>query len=99
MAPTKRGIKQHAKTRQRRRRTAQERLARDRRQAQHAAKVLEQALDALGLPADLVAEIEGRLRSQQHLLGKICGVMCPPLFGCRTNTELCRVRGWDKNGY
>jgi len=24
-------------------------------------------------------------------------VMCPPLFGCRTNTELCRVRGWDKN--
>ena len=23
--------------------------------------------------------------------------MCPPLFGCRTNTELCRVRGWDKN--
>jgi DDE superfamily endonuclease len=30
-------------------------------------------------------------------LSKICGVMCPPLFGCRTNTELCRVRGWDKN--
>ena len=24
-------------------------------------------------------------------------MMCPPLFGCRTNTELCRVRGWDKN--
>ena len=23
--------------------------------------------------------------------------MCPPLFGCRTNSELCRVRGWDKN--
>ena len=23
--------------------------------------------------------------------------MCPPLFGCRTNAELCRVRGWDKN--
>jgi hypothetical protein len=45
----------------------------------------------------LVAEIEGRLRSQQKLLGKIVGVMCPPLFGCRTNTELCRVRGWDKN--
>jgi hypothetical protein len=30
-------------------------------------------------------------------LGKICGVMFPSLFGCRTNTELCRVRGWDKN--
>jgi hypothetical protein len=51
----------------------------------------------LGLPDNLVAEIEGRLRSQQKLLGKICGVMFPPLFGCRTNPELCRVRGWDKN--
>ena len=76
---------------------AQERLERDRRQAQHAAEALEQALHDLGLPEDLVAEIEGRLRSQQKLLGKIVGVMCPPLFGCRTNTELCRVRGWDKN--
>ena len=97
MSPHKRGAKQHAKARRRRYRTAQERLARDRRQAQHAVKVLEQALHDLGLPEDLVAEIEGRLRSQQQLLGKIVGVMCPPLFGCRTNTELCRVRGWDKN--
>src|SRR4029453_17029580 len=83
--------------RQRRRLQAQERLARDRRQAQHAAQVVEQALHALGLPEHLVAEIEGRLRSQKKLLGKIVGVMCPPLFGCRTNAELCRVRGWDKN--
>jgi hypothetical protein len=97
MLPTKRCIKKHAKARQRRRLTAQQRLERDRRQAQHAAKVLEQALDTLGLPADLAVEIEGRLRSQQRLLGKICGVMFPPLFGCRTNTELCRVRGWNKN--
>jgi hypothetical protein len=44
-----------------------------------------------------VAEIEGRLRSQQKLLGKIVGVMCPPLFGCRITSELCRVRGRDKN--
>src|SRR5256712_9849599 len=92
-----RSVKQHAKARQRRRRTAAERLARDRRQAQHAAEALQQALDDLGLPADLVTEIEGRLRSQQQLLGKIIGMMCPPLFGCRTNAELCRVRGWDKN--
>ncbi len=60
-------------------------------------RALQQALDDLGLPADLVTEIEGRLRSQHKLLGKIVGVMCPPLFGCRTNAELCRVRGWDKN--
>jgi hypothetical protein len=89
--------KKQAKARQRRGLQAQERLARDRRQAQHAAKVVEQALHDLGLPANLVAEIEGRLRSQKKLLGKIVGVMCPPLFGCRTNAELCRVRGWDKN--
>jgi hypothetical protein len=89
--------KKHVKARKRRYLKAQERLARDRRQAQHAAKALQQALDDLGLPQDLVTEIEGRLRSQQKLLGKIAGLMCPPLFGCRTNTELCRVRGWDKN--
>jgi hypothetical protein len=89
--------KRQAKAIQRRRRTAAERLQRDRRQAQQAAEALQQALDDLGLPECLVAEIEGRLRSQHKLLGKICGVMFPPLFGCRTNTELCRVRGWDKN--
>jgi hypothetical protein len=97
MSPSNRYAKQQAKARQRRRLNARERLERDRLQAQHAATVLEQALHDLGLPEDLVAEVEGRLRSQQQLLGKIVGVMCPPLFGCRTNAELCRVRGWDKN--
>src|SRR5215813_6929036 len=97
MFPRKREAKKQAKVRRRRYHTAQERLARDRRQAQHAAEALEQALQDLGLPDNVVAEIEGRLRSQHKLLGKIVGVMCPPLFGCRTNTELCRVRGWAKN--
>jgi hypothetical protein len=97
MSPTQRYAKRQAKARQRRHRNAQERLERDRRQAQQAAKVVEQALQDLGLPDNVVAEIEGRLRSQHKLLGKIVGMMCPPLFGCRTNTELCRVRGWDKN--
>src|SRR5215831_1805086 len=97
MSPHTRDAKQQAKARQRRRLTVQERLARDRRQAQYATAALQQALHDLGLPEDLGAEIEGRLRSQQKLLGKICGVMFPPLFGCRTSTELCRVRGWDKN--
>ena len=85
MSPTQRDAKKQAKTRQRRR-TARERLERDRRQAQHAAAALQRALDDLGLPEDLVTEIAGRLRSQHTLLGKIIGVMCPPLFGCRTNT-------------
>src|SRR5262245_55879426 len=97
MSPHTRDAKHHAKARRRRYSTAQKRLARDRRQAQQAVEALEQALHDLGLPEDLVAELEGRLRSQQKLLAKICGIMFPPLFGCRTNTELCRVRGWDKN--
>jgi len=97
MSPAKRDAKKYTKARHRRYLKAQERLERDCRQAQHAAKILEQTLDDLGLPEDLVTEIEGRLRSQHKLLGKIVGVMCPPLFGCRTSSELCRVRGWDKN--
>jgi len=97
MSLTTRYVKKHAKARQRRRLKAQERLERDRRQAQQAAEALEQALHDLGLSKDVVVEIEGRLRSQQKLLGKIVGMMCPPLCGCRTNSELCRVRGWDKN--
>jgi hypothetical protein len=68
MSPAKRCAKKHAKARRRRCRTAQERLTRDRRQAQHAAAALQQALDDLGLPEDLVIEIEVRLRSQRKLL-------------------------------
>ena len=97
MSHTSRSVKKHAKARQRRHLTAHERLERDRRQAQHAAEALQQALDDLGLPEDFATEIAGSLRSQHKLLGKIAGMMCPPLFGCRTNTELCRVRGWNKN--
>ena len=97
MSQGKRYARKQAKARERRRQTAQERLERDRRQAQQAAQALHRALDELGLPDGLVREIEGRLRSQQKLLGKIIGVMFPALFGCRTPSELCRVRGWDKN--
>ena len=41
MSPSNRDAKKHAKARQRHRRTAQERLTRDRRQAQHAADMSE----------------------------------------------------------
>jgi len=92
MSLTTRSVKRRAKARQRRRLKAHERLARDLRQAQQAAEALRQALDDLGLSEDLVTEIEGRLHSQHTLLGKIVGLMCPPLFGCRTNTELCVCR-------
>jgi hypothetical protein len=97
MSPSNRYAKKHAKARQYRRLHAHERLERDRRQAQRAAEALPQALEALGLPANLVGEIAGRLPSQQKLLGKIVGGMSPALFGCRTPSELCRVRGWDQH--
>ena len=71
MSRTRQYHKRQVKAIQRRRRTAAERLARDRRQAQHAAEALQQALDALGLPEDLVTEIEGRLRTQHKLLARI----------------------------
>lgn len=96
MSPLKRYAKKQAKVRQRRRLQAHERLERDRRQAQRAVEALHQAVEELGLPANLVVEIAGRLRSQHKLLGKMVGVMFPTLFGCRTPSELCRVRGWDK---
>ena len=92
MSSTTRDVKRHAKAKQRRRLTAQERLTRDRRQAQHAAEALQQALDDLGLPDDLVTEIAGRLSSQQKLLGKIVGMMFPSLFGCRTPSALALQR-------
>ena len=91
MSPTTRDVKKHAKARKRRYLKAQERLQRDRRQAQQTAEALRQALDALELPEDLVTEIEGRLRSQQKLLSKIVGMMFPPLFGCRTNKVLSHI--------
>ncbi len=51
----------------------------------------------MGLPDDLVTEIEGRLRAQKKLLGKIFGLMFPTMFGCVNAFELTRARGWDKN--
>jgi hypothetical protein len=95
MSPIKRYATKQAKARQRRRLQAHERLERDRRQAQRAAEALHQALEDLGLPDNLVVEREGRVHSQHKLLGKMVGGMFPALFGCRTPSELCRVRGWD----
>jgi hypothetical protein len=96
--PQTQAYQQRQATATRRRRCkAHERLQRDQAQAQRAAEALEQALQEFALPDTLVQEIEGRLRSQQKLVGKIFGRMFPPLFGCRTPSELSRVRGWDKH--
>jgi poly-gamma-glutamate capsule biosynthesis protein CapA/YwtB (metallophosphatase superfamily) len=49
MSPSKRYVKTQAKARQRRRLKAQQRLERDRRQAQRIAEALEQTLEGLDL--------------------------------------------------
>lgn len=97
MSPTKRYARKHAKAITRRRLNAKERHERQQRQAQRDIDALHQALKDLGLPDDLVCEIEGRVRAQHKLLGKIFGLMFPTLFGCRSAHELTHTRGWDKN--
>lgn len=97
MAPMKRYAKKQAQAIQRRRLKAQQRLRQQRAQAQRYIEAIHQALEDLGFPDTLVAEIEGRLQTQQQLLGKIVGIMFPTLFGCRPGHELTRVRGWNKN--
>jgi DDE superfamily endonuclease len=97
MSPAKRYAKKQVKAITRRRLNAKERHERQQRQAQRDIEALHQALYDLGLPDDLVTEIEGRLRAQQKLLGKIFGLMFPTLFGCINTYELTRTRGWDKN--
>jgi hypothetical protein len=97
MAPMKRYAKKQAKAIKRRRLNTQQRLRQQRAQAQHYIEAIHQALEDLGFPDTLVTEIEGRLQTQQKLLGKIVGIMFPTLFGCRAGHELTRVRGWNKN--
>jgi len=97
MSPMKRYATKQAKARKRRRLQAQARLKQQHTQAQHYIEAIHQALKDLDLPDTLVAEIEGRLRAQQKLLGKIVALMFPTLFGCRHGHELTRVRGWNKN--
>lgn len=96
MAPSRRYVQKPTKARQRRRLQARARLEREQRQVQRAAEAWHQALEDVGRPAPLAVEIAGRLRSQQQLLGTLVGVRFPPLVGCRTPAELCRVRGWAK---
>lgn len=78
MSPAKRYASKQAKAIKRRRLNARERHERRQREAQRAIDALHQGLHDLGLPNDLVAEIEGRLRMQKKLLGKIFGLMFPP---------------------
>jgi hypothetical protein len=63
MSPAKRYARKQAQAITRRRLHAKERHERQQRQAQRDIEALHQALHDLGLPDNLVTEIEGRLRS------------------------------------
>jgi hypothetical protein len=82
MPRTRRYVQMQAKAISRRRLNARERHERQQKQAQRDIAALRQALDDLGWPDDLVSEIEGRLRAQKKLLGKIFALLFPTLFGC-----------------
>jgi hypothetical protein len=97
MAPMKRYAQKQVKAIKRRRLNAQQRLQQQRAQAQRYIEAIHQAWADLGCPNTLVAEMEGRVQTQQKLLGKIVGIMFPTLFGCPQGYELSRVRGWNKN--
>ena len=97
MTPSRRYAKKQPQAINRRRLNAHQRHQHQPQQAQRDIETLRQALDDLGLPDNLVIEIEGRLRAQKKLLGTIFGRMFPTLFGCRSAYELAWVRGWDKN--
>jgi hypothetical protein len=60
-------------------------------------QALEQALVDVGVAETVAQEVQWRLKALRRLLGKIVGLMFPPVFGCRTHHELTRVRAWDKN--
>ena len=91
MLRTKRYVRKQAKALTRRRLNAQERHERQQKQAQRDIEALHQALHDLGLPDNLVTEIDGRLRTQKKLLGKIFGLMFPTLFGC-INADFRRAK-------
>jgi hypothetical protein len=97
MATMTRAQRREANAKQRHLRKYRERLQHEQRRAQRYLQALEQALVDLGRPETLVAEVEWRLQAQVKLLGTICGMMFPTLFGCRTAYELTQLRVWDKN--
>lgn len=93
MSPAKRYARKQAKAIKRRRLNAKERHERQQQQAQRDIDALHQALHDLGLPDHLVIEIEGRLRAQKKLLGKIfqpVQVVFPLRLECKCNLSFSK---------
>jgi DDE superfamily endonuclease len=97
MAPMTRTQRREYHATHRRFQKYRERLQREQARAQRSLEAMERALIDVGLPETLAAEVQWRLKRVGKLLGKIFGLMFPPVFGCRTHHALTRVRNWDKN--
>ena len=100
MAPAKRYDRKQAKAIQRRRLNAKERHECQQRQAQRDIEALHQALHDLGLPDDLIAEIEGRLRSQNVSDHRGCipvvhniSMVCKFTYFCAKNRLRRKING------
>jgi hypothetical protein len=97
MAPMTRAQRRDYHAKHRRSQQYRERLQREHARAQRHLQALEQALVDVGVAKMVVEEVQWRLKTVRKLLGKICGLMFPTVFGCRTHHELTRVRTWDTN--
>jgi hypothetical protein len=97
MAPLTRAQRREYHAKHRRLQKYREHLQREPARAQHHLQALEQAVVEVGVAETLAEEGQWRLKAVRTLLGKIFGLMFPPVFGCRTHHELTRVRAWDKN--
>ena len=82
---------------QRRLQQAGARLQHEHARAPRQLQALPQALGDLALPESLAEEGQGRLNAMTTWLEKIGGRLLPPLLGCRSDHERCRVRGGEKN--
>jgi len=97
MVPMTRTQRREYHAKHRRLQKYRERLQREQARAQRSLEAMARALSDLGLPETLAVEVQWRLKRVGKLLGKIFGLLCPPVCGCRTHHELTRVRNWDKN--
>ena len=97
MAPMTRAQRREDHATHRRLQKYRDRLQREHARAQRHLQALEQALVDVGVAETLAEEVQWRLKTVRKLLGKIFGLLCPTVFGCRTHHELTRVRAWDKN--
>ena len=97
MAPLTRAQRREYHAKPRHLRKYHDRLQREHARAQRHLQAMEQALVDVGVAKTVVEEVQWRLKAVRKRRGKIFGLLCPTIFGCRTHHELTRVRGWDKH--